>query len=120
MSFASQIRVAGRHFIKNPLFTAIVVLTMSIAIGLNTTVFAAVEALLLRPLPGTTRPDRLVQVYRTWPSMQWGSNSVPHYMDLRARSSDVFDGLASWCFASFSISTSEQPRRLMGQVVSAN
>jgi predicted permease len=52
--------------------------------------------------------------------MQWGSNSVPHYLDLRARTTDVFDGLASWNFASFSLSTGDQPRRLMGQVVSAN
>ena len=120
MSLASQFRIAGRLFIKNPLFTAIVVLTMSIAIGLNTTVFAAVEALLLRPLAGTTHPERLVQVYRSWPGMQWGSNSVPHYFDVRARSSDVFDGVAAWSFASFSMTTTDQPRRLMGVIVSAN
>ena len=120
MTLGSQIRHAGRLFVKNPLFTAIVVLTMSIAIGLNTTVFAAVEALLLRPLPGTTAPDRLVQVYRTSPGMTWGSNSVPHYFDIRERTSDVFDGVAAWTFASFSISTGDQPRRLAGQIVSAN
>ena len=120
MSFTQNLRTAGRLFVKNPLFTAIVVLTMSIAIGLNTTVFAAVEAILLRPLPGTTHPERLVQVYRTWPGMTWGSNSLPHYLDVRARTSDVFDGVASWTFASFSLSSSDQPRRMMGQIVSAN
>ena len=120
MSFTQNLRTAGRLFVKNPLFTAIVVLTMSIAIGLNTTVFAAVEAILLRPLPGTTHPERLVQVYRTWPGMTWGSNSLPHYLDVRARTSDVFDGVASWTFASFSLSSSDQPRRMMGQLVSAN
>jgi predicted permease len=52
--------------------------------------------------------------------MEWGSNSVPHYLDVRARTSDVFEGAAAWAFASFSISTGDQPRRLMGQIVSAN
>jgi hypothetical protein len=44
----------------------------------------------------------------------------PHYLDVRARSTDVFDGVAGWAFGSFSLSTSDQPRRLMGQIVSAN
>lgn len=115
-----DVRLASRLLVKRPLFTAVVVLTMAVAIGLNTTVFAAVEALLLRPLPGTTRPDELVQVYRTWPGLQWGSNSIPHYFDTREQTTDVFDGVAAWTFASFSISDGDRPQRLMGQIVSAN
>lgn len=105
---------------KSPLFTAIVVFTMAIAIGLNTTVFAAVESLLLRPLPGAAAPDRLVQLYRTGAGMPWGSNSVPHYQDVRERTSDVFDGVAAWSFASYSMTTGDRTRRLPGQIVSAN
>ena len=116
----NDVRLAARLLIKRPLFTVIVVLTMAVAIGLNTTVFAAVEALLLRPLPGATRPDRLVQLYRTWPGLPWGSNSIPHYMDVRGQTNDVFDGVAAWTFASFSISSGDRPQRLMGQIVSAN
>ncbi len=116
----NDFRLASRLLIKRPLFTAVVVLTMAVAIGLNTTVFAAVEALLLRPLPGTTRPDRIVQLYRTWPGLAWGSNSVPHYTDVREQTTDVFDGVAAWTFASFSISNGDRPQRLMGQIVSAN
>lgn len=115
-----DLRLAGRLILKSPLFTSVVVLTMAIAIGLNTTVFAAVEALLLRPLPGATAPDRIVQLYRTYPGLPWGSNSIPHYQDVRERTTDVFSGVASWTFASFSLSAGDQPQRLMGQVVSAN
>jgi predicted permease len=115
-----QLRFAGRLFVKSPLFTAIVVITMAIAIGLNTTVFAAVESLLLRPLPGTTAPDQLVQLYRTGPGMPWGSNSVPHYIDVRERTGDVFESVAAWTYAYYSMSTGDRPRRLMGQLVSAN
>ncbi len=116
----NDLRLASRLLAKSPLFTGIVVLTMAIAIGLNATVYSAVDALLLRPLPGATAPDRLVQVYRTAPEMEWGSSSPPHYLDLRERTTDVFSGLASWSFAPFSVSNGDRPQRLMGQVVSAN
>lgn len=115
-----DLRLALRLLTRSPLFTTIVVLTMAIAIGLNATVFSAVEALLLRPLPGATAPDRLVQIYRTAPQMEWGSNSVPHYLDVRERSSDVFSDVSTWTFSQFSLSSGDQSRRLMGQIVSAN
>jgi hypothetical protein len=115
-----QLRFAGRLFVKSPLFTGIVVLTMAIAIGLNTTVFAAVESMLLRPLPGASAPDRLVQLYRTGAGMPWGSNSVPHYQDVRERTGDAFEGVAAWTYAYYSMSAGDRPRRLMGQIVSAN
>ncbi|MCC6774804.1 MAG: ABC transporter permease [Gemmatimonadaceae bacterium] len=115
-----DLRLALRLVVKSPLFTSVVVLTMAIAIGLNTTVFAAVEALLLRPLPGATQPERIVQLYRTFPGIDWGSNSIPHYQDVRERTTDVFSGVASWTFSTFSLAAGDRPQRLMGQVVSAN
>lgn len=119
-SLLKDLRLAGRLITKSPLFTTVVVLTMAIAIGLNTTVFAAIEGLLLRPLPGTTAPDRVAQLYRTAPGLPWGSNSIPHYQDVRERGTDVFSGVAAWTFSSFSLSAGDQPQRLMGQIVSAN
>ncbi|MEP7383597.1 MAG: ABC transporter permease, partial [Gemmatimonadota bacterium] len=116
----NDLRLAGRLLVKSPLFTTVVILTMAVAIGLNTTVFAAVEALLLRPLPGATHPERIVQLYRTRPGLPWGSNSIPHYQDMRDQTTDVFSGVAAWTFVSFSISNGDRPQRLMGQVVSAN
>ena len=79
-----DLRLAWRMFIKNPGFTAIVVITLALGIGLNTAVFSAVDALLLRPLPGVRAPNEIVQLYRSWPGdMKYGSNSVPHYLSLR-------------------------------------
>ncbi len=63
-SLANDFRLAVRLLGKSPLFTTIVVATLALAIGLNTAVFSAIDALLLRPLPGvrdrrTRRPARL-------------------------------------------------------------
>src|SRR5262249_19202488 len=97
----------------------IVVATLALGIGLNTSVFSAVDALLLRPLTGVRDPNGLVQLYRTWPGGPYGSNSVPHYFDVRDRSKDVFSGVASWSYVPMNLSVSGQPQRIMGQVVSA-
>ncbi len=116
-----DLRLAWRLFIKNPGFTAIVVVTLALGIGLNTAVFSAVDALLLRPLPGVRAPEQVVQVYRSWPGdLKYGSNSVPHFQSIRDGSTDVFSSVAAWDFEAFSITTNSRPQRAFGQMVSAN
>ncbi len=120
-SLLHDLRLAWRMLVKNPGFTAVVVLTLALGIGLNTAVFAGVDALLLRPLPGVRAPNELVQVYRPTPGdMKYGSNSVPHFLDLRRRSTDAFSGAASWEFDAMSLSGNGRPLRTFGLMVSAN
>lgn len=107
-SLVLDLRFAVRMFVKNPFFTAMVVFTLAVGIGLNTAVFSAIDAMLLRPLPGVSAPREIVQLYRTYPGgMQFGSNSIPHFNDLRDRTSDVFSGVALWTFANLSIKPGE-------------
>lgn len=113
-------RYAVRMLVKNPLFTGAAVLTLALGIGLNAATFSAVDGLLLRPLAGASRPDRLVQLYRKWPGMDYGSSSVPHYQDLRDRSGAVFSDVAAWAFVPLSISADGRSQRVLGTMVSAN
>ena len=115
-----DLRFAGRMLKKSPLFTAIVVVTLALGIGLNTAVFSMAETLLLRPLPGVTKANDLVQLYRTYPGLEYGSNSIPHFYDLQRRSSAVYSGVALWGFSPLNISASERPIQTLGQIVSAN
>ena len=114
-------RFAGRMLIKSPLFTTIVVLTLAIGIGLNTAVFAAVDALLLRPLPGARAPSELVQLFRTAPGNErFNSSSIPHYFDIRDRTHTVFSGVAAWSFQFVSITAAGPPQTVVAEMVSAN
>ena len=120
-SLLNDLKLARRLLVKSPLFTAVVVGTLAIGIGLNTAVFSTVDALLLRPLPGARSPEELVQVYRTYRGgHQYGSNSIPHFNSLRERSGQFFSGVATFGLEYMNLSASDRPRRVMGSMVSAN
>ena len=120
-TFLTDLRYAIRVLLKKPGFTSIAVLTLALGIGLNTAVFSAIEALTLRHLPGVRDDARLVQLYRTYPgNFNYGSNSIPHYLDVRERAADVFSGVTAWTYVPLSVSSGGQTQRLMGAVVSAN
>ena len=115
-----DLRFAARQLRRNPLFTGVAVVTLALGIGLNTAVFAAVEALLLRPLPGVREPDRLVQLFRAHPEFEFGANSIPHFVDVRERAADVFDGATAWNFVQLHLSAGGRTQRIVGQMVSAD
>ncbi len=119
-TFLHDLRFAIRLLLKKPTFTALAVVTLALGIGLNTAVFSVVEALMLRPLPGVREADRLAQLYRKWPGMEYGSNSIPHWKDLRERTKDFFSDVVTWKFTLVSIAAGGRPERVMSQVVSAN
>ena len=60
-SLGQDTRFALRVLRKSPVFTAVAVLTLALAIGANGAIFGAADALLARPLPGL-ETDRLAVV----------------------------------------------------------
>jgi predicted permease len=118
--FTHDLKIASRMLLKNPVFTLAAVGTLALGIGLNTAVFSAVYDLALKPLPGVHEPNDLVQVYRSWPGIQYGSNSIPHYFDLRDRSGHIFSGVAAWSLDAASVSSQGQSEMRLGKMVSAN
>ena len=62
-----DVTFAWRNALRRPAFTLLVVLTLALGIGVNSAVFALLDAVLLRPLPYRD-PARLVFVWQTLPS----------------------------------------------------
>src|SRR5262245_48775545 len=60
-NLAQDLRYAIRTLIRNPVFSVIVLLTLTIGIGSTTAIFSVVHALLLKPLPYPDS-DRLVRL----------------------------------------------------------
>ena len=119
-SLLHDLRFSVRMLTKNPMFTVAAVTTLALGIGLNAATFSAVHGILLRPLPGTEDPEELVQLYRAWPGIEHGSNSIPHYQDVRDRSGEVFEHVAAWYLAPMAVAADGRNERTMGLMVSAN
>ena len=115
-----DLRFSIRMLLKNPMFTLAAVTTLALGIGLNAATFSAVHGMLLRAVPGAEDPEELVQIYREWPGIEFGSVSIPHYQDLRDRTGDAFEGMAAWFFEPLAVATEGASERTMGMVVSAN
>ena len=60
--------VIVRGWRRDPSLVTGIVLILGLAIGLNTAVLTAVEAVLLRPLP-YDRPEELVRIRASWNRM---------------------------------------------------
>ncbi len=58
----SDLKSAFRQLAKTPGFSAVIILTMALGIGANTTTFGWIRPLLFNPLPGTADSSRLVAV----------------------------------------------------------
>src|SRR5216683_983502 len=77
-----DLRFATRMLRKNPGFAAVAVLTLALGIGVNTAIFSAFDALVLRPRP-VKDPDSLAAVFRTTPGEPHGRLSYPDYLYYR-------------------------------------
>jgi putative ABC transport system permease protein len=114
-----DLRYGLRTLLRQPGFTLVAVCSLAIGIGLNTTIFSVVNAVLLKKMP-VSEPERLVELYSS-PSdeMPYLTTSYPDYVDLRD-GADVFEGLAAHAMARGILYHDGKSELLMGEVVTAN
>jgi predicted permease len=116
-----EILFAARSLSRAPLFTAAVVLTLALGVAVNATVFAVVNALLLRPLP-VPDGDRLV-VIASEPKdgAQLGPMSFLDIEDYRVGGADVFEDVAGYNVGFLGLARDGTPaERVLATTITAN
>ena len=87
-----DLRYAFRTLRKQPVFTLVAVLTLTLGIGANTAIFSLLYQVVLRPLPFPA-PDRLVYVWNMYTKGggERSDVSIPDYLDRRSLAPAIED-----------------------------
>lgn len=108
-----------RSLLRHPAFTAVAVITLTLAIGVNTTIFSVVNAVLLKALPFRS-PEQLVSVH-TAPTVGDGLPGIAAYQYLTWKDrSTNFEDLAAFTDNTFNLTGAGEPERLSCAQVTAN
>ena len=113
-----DVRYGIRSLLKRPGFTAIAVITLMLAIGVNTTIFSVVNAVLLRALPFRD-PQQLVSVYK--PATANGLPGIAAYQYLAWHDQQKsFEDVAAFTDDNYNFTGLGEPERISCAEVTAN
>ena len=114
-------KFALRQLLKSPAFTTIAVLTLALAIGVNSAIFALINSLVLHSAV-PMRPQEVVNIFtaRQNASHDYRQFSYNEYRDLRDNGGEVFADVAALEFAVAGIGRDHEMRRSFAFLTSEN
>jgi putative ABC transport system permease protein len=116
-SIVQDIRYGVRVLRRNLGLTIVAILTLALGIGANATIFSAVNAVLLKPLP-YPRPEELVGIWETTKSGDRTNLSYPNFLDLRNQT-HAFEQMPGVLEAQVAMAAGAEPVKLQAAAVSA-
>ncbi len=114
-----DLRYGMRMMLRNPGFTVVAVITLSLGIAANTTIFSVADALILRPFD-FPHQDRLVLVWERKPQAGIEHDAVApgNFIDWREQSQSFEQLVVIHGTVRFDLRGVDQPERLNGHQVS--
>src|SRR5438128_10764811 len=114
-------KFALRQLLKSPGFTAVAVLTLALAIGVNSAIFALINGVVLRPMV-PVRPNEVVNVFncRQNANHDYRQFSYNEFRDMRENNGEVFADLAALEVAVAGIGRDHEMRRSFAFLTSEN
>src|SRR6266849_5060394 len=113
-----DLRLGLRMLLKNPGFSALVVLTLALGIGANVALFSVVAGALLKKLP-FPQPDQLVTLDQSKPNFDMGAIPYPNFRDLQ-KENRTFSAMAISRGMGFSLIGAGEAERVSARLISAD
>jgi len=107
-----------RSLLRNPGFTAVAVITLMLAIGVNTTIFSVVNAVLLKALPFSD-PQQLVSVHKTSTPGDFPGIAAYQYLAWKEKSTTLED-VAAFSEDTVNLTGNGEPERIPCATVTAS
>jgi putative ABC transport system permease protein len=116
-----DLRYAARLLVKKPGFTALIVLTLGIGIGANTTIFSAAQAIFLRSLP-YGEAERLLYLSSSFPGNTRGGDNFSYadFADLAQRNRLLEKVAAYQDWVAVALTGIDEPVRLTANFVTGS
>jgi putative ABC transport system permease protein len=115
---SKELRQSIRSLLRHPSFTVVAVITLMLAIGVNTTIFSIVNAVLLKALP-FQEPEQLVSVQKVVEQGGLPGIAAHQYLAWKDRSSN-FDDIAAFTDNNFNLTGIGEPERISCAQVTAS
>ena len=112
-----DVRQALRTLRRSLRFNATVVGVLALGIGVSASVFGLVDVILLSPPSDLAAPERVLAVYQSSASNEFGTLSYPDIVSLRDPS-DAFETFAARARVSMSVGNDGETSPIIGEVVS--
>lgn len=114
----TDLKLALRLLAKSPGFTIVAVLTLAVGVGAVTVAFAAVNSVLLKPLPYIQHQDRMLYFNEVDHGRGSGEMGICYadYLDLKARMTTL-EGIWVRTDRTVILSGMDEPERLLGTQV---
>ncbi len=112
--FVDEIRQVFRRLLRAPLFTTIILVTLSVGIGANAVVFGVVEGVLLKPL-NYPQPRQLIGIWHSAPIIGFSDlNMAPFLYFIDREQNSTFQDVGMYNGDSLSVTGTGQPEHITG------